>query len=81
MLKISKRLYYEKLDLSDVMDSNKLWNTVKLVFSNDITTRNNITLVGNCKLIISSKQSAKIFYEYFENILLDVGIKAINLGA
>ena len=81
MLKISKRLYYEKLDLSDVMDSNKLWNTVKLVFGNDITTRNNIILVGNCKLIISSKQSAKIFYEYFENILLDVGIKAINLGA
>ena len=30
---------------------------------------------------MSSKQSAKIFYEYFENILVDVDIKAINLGA
>lgn len=30
---------------------------------------------------MSSKQSAKIFYEYFKKILLDVDIKAINLGA
>ena len=47
LLRKAKRDYYENLDLGKVDESKKFWNTVKLVFGNIVTTRNNITLIEN----------------------------------
>ena len=47
LLRKAKRDYYENLDLGKVDESKKFWNTVKLVFGNIVTARNNITLIEN----------------------------------
>ena len=52
LLRKSKRDYYENLDLGKVNDSKKFWNTVKPVFGNKVTTRNNITLIENEKVVL-----------------------------
>ena len=47
LLRMAKRDYYENLELGKVSNSKKFWNTVKLVFGNEVTTRNNNTLIEN----------------------------------
>ena len=53
LLRKAKRDYYENLELGKVNDSKKFWNTVKPVFGNNVTTRNNITLIENEKVVTS----------------------------
>ena len=53
LLRKAKRDYYENLDLGKVNDFMKFSNTVKPVFGNKLTTRNNITLVKNKKVLTS----------------------------
>ena len=72
--------HYEKLiHLSHVMDSKKFWDRVKPVFDNKMKVKN-ITLVENRKLIISEKQLAQTFKEYFVNIVPNIRIRATNLS-
>ena len=47
----------------------KFWNTVKPVFGNKVTTRNNIILIKNEKLVTSEIKVAKIFNMYFVDIV------------
>ena len=39
LLRKAKRDYYENLDLGNVSDSKKFWNTVKPVFGNKVTNK------------------------------------------
>ena len=75
LLRENKRDYYENLDLGN--DSKELWNTVKPVFGNKVTTRNNITLIENEKVVTSEIDLAKIFNKYFVDIVLKLGITPI----
>ena len=52
LLRKAKRDYYENLELGKVNDSKKFWNTVKPFFGNKVTTRNNITLIENEKVVL-----------------------------
>ena len=52
-LRAAKRRYYENIDLGKFNDSKKFWNTVKLVFRNKVTTRNNINLIEKKKVLTS----------------------------
>ena len=63
LLRKGKRDYYENLDLGKVDYSKKFWNTVKPVFANKVTTRNNITLIK--KVVTSEIELAKTFNKYF----------------
>ena len=54
-----KRDYYENLDLGKVNDFMKFSNTVKPVFGNKLTTRNNITLVKNKNVLTSEIELQK----------------------
>ena len=74
----AKRDYYENLELGKVNDSKKFWNTVKPVFRNKVTTRNNITLIENEKVVTSEIELAKIFNKYFVDIVPKLGIKPIS---
>ena len=53
LLRKARRNYYENLELGRVNDSKKFWNAVKPVFGNKVTTRSNITLIGNQKVATS----------------------------
>ena len=61
------------------MDSKKFWDRVKPVFDNKMKAKD-ITLVENRKLIISEKQLAKTFKEYFVDMVPNTRIRAINLS-
>ena len=77
LLRKAKRDYYENLQLGKVNDSKKFWNTVKPVFRNKVTTKNNITLIENEKVVTSEIEQAKIFNKYFVDIVPKLGIKPI----
>ena len=77
LLRKAKRDYYENLELGKVNDSKKFWNTVKPVFGNKVTTRSNITLIDNEKLITSEIELAKIFNKYFVDIVPKLGVKPV----
>ena len=64
LLRKAKRDYYENLELGKVSDSKKFWNTVKSVFGNEVTARNNITLIEN-KKVVTFEIELKIFNKYF----------------
>ena len=64
LLRKARRDYYENLELGKVNDSKKFWNTVKPVFRNKVTTRSNITLIGNKKVVTSKIELAKNFNKY-----------------
>ena len=70
----AKRSYYENLDLKDITDSKKFWATVKPLFSNKIKSTEYITLEENGKIISSDKELARIFNEFFVNIVPNLGI-------
>ena len=53
-----KRDYYKHLDLGKVYDSKKFRSTI---FGNKVTTRNNITLIENKKVVTSEIEFAKTF--------------------
>ena len=67
----------ENLDLGKVNHSKKFWNTVKPVFGNKVTARNNITLTENEKVVTSEIELAKIFNKYFVDVVPKLGIKPV----
>ena len=70
----AKRSYYENLDLKDITDSKKFWATVKPLFSIKIKSTEYITLEENGKIISNDKELARIFNEFFRNIVPNLGI-------
>ena len=77
LLRKAKRDYYENLDLGNVSDSKKFWNTVKPVFGNKVTTRNKITLIENKKVVTSKIELAKTFNKYFVDIVPKLVIRLV----
>ena len=70
----AKRSYYENLDLKEITDSKKFWATVKPLFSNKIKSTEYITLEENVKVTSNDKELARIFNEFFVNIVPNLGI-------
>ena len=62
------------MDLKDITDSKKFWATVKPLFSNKIKSIEYITLGENGKIISDDKDLARIFNEFFINIVHNLGI-------
>ena len=85
IIRTAKRSYHENLDLKDITDSKKFWATVKPLFSSKIKSTEHITLEENGKIISNDKKFARIFNEFFVNIVPNLGIKTnhsflINTG-
>ena len=70
----AKRSYYENLHLKEITDSKKFWATVKPLFSNKIKSTEYITLEENGKIISNDKELARIFNEFFVNMVPNLGI-------
>ena len=62
------------MDLKDITDGKKLWAIVKLLFSNKIKSTKYITLEENGKTISNDKELARIFNEFFVNIVSNLDI-------
>ena len=79
LLRKVKRDYYENVDLGKFNDCKKFWNTVKPIFGNKVTTRNNINSIENKKVVTSEIELAKSFNKYFVDVVLKLGIKPLFL--
>ena len=77
LLRKARRNYYENVELGRVNDSKKFWNAVKPVFGNKVTTRSNITLIENQKVVTFEIELAKIFNKCFVDIVPKLGIKPV----
>ena len=55
-------------------DNKKFWQIVKPLFSNKVTAKTTIKLVENNEMIDDETEIAKLFNEYFVNIVKKLGI-------
>ena len=78
LLRKARRNFYENLELGRVNGSNKFWNAVKSVLGNKVTTRRNIFLIENKKVVTSEIELAKTFNKYFVDIVPKLGIKLVT---
>ena len=53
----------------------QFWNTVKPIFGNKVTTRNNNTLIENKKVVTSEIELTKTFNKYFVDVVPKLAIK------
>ena len=76
MTRKAKRNDYKPVDLNNVCDNKKFGANVKLFFSNEMKSVENIVLSENGKLIKDEEEVANIFNYFFVNIVPNLGIRA-----
>ena len=74
LYKKAKKDYYENIDISNVTDSNKFWNTLRPIFGSKIKSENSITSVEGTKIIQEEGELAKTFNEFVASIVKNLGI-------
>ena len=74
LLKKAKKDHFANLDTKSVTYSKKFWQNVKPLSSNKVKAKTVIKLVENDAVIVDESEIAKIFNEYFVNIVKKVGI-------
>ena len=65
LYKKERKNYYESLDMNNLTDNKKFWDTIKPIFSNKAKGSSNITLVEDKKLITSEKDVAETLNKHF----------------
>ena len=68
-MKKVKKYNFANLDLNSVLDNRKFWQNVKPLFSNKVKAKTAIILIENDEMIDNEIKIAKIFNEYFVNIV------------
>ena len=68
LLRKTKRSYFEQINIKDISDNKKFWNTIKPFFSNKGLNSNKLMLIENDKLISEEPLLARTMNEYFTNI-------------
>ena len=71
----AKRNDYKPVDLNNVCDNKKFGANVKLFFSNEMKSVENIVLSENGKLIKDEEEVANIFNDFFVNIVPNLGVR------
>ena len=74
LIRKAKRDYYDNLHLGKVNNPRKFWKTVKRIFGNKITARNNITLIENKNVLTSEIELTKNFNKYLVDIFPNLAI-------
>ena len=68
-MKKVKKYNFANLDLNSVLDNRKFWQNVKPLFSNKVKAKPTIILIESDEMIDNEIKIAKIFNEYFVNIV------------
>ena len=74
LLKKAKKDHFSNFDIKSVADNKKFWQTVKPLSSNKVKAKTVVKLVENDTMIDDESEIAKIFNEYFVNIVKKLGI-------
>ena len=72
--KRTKRNHYDNLDLKNITDNTKFWNTLCPLFSDKGGVRDKIVLVENSEIISEKKEVAETFNTYFASSSDSLGI-------
>ena len=72
--KKAKKDHFANLDVNSVLDNRNFWQNVKPLFSNKAKAKTTIKLIENDEMIDNEIEIAKIFKEYFANIVKNLGI-------
>ena len=74
LYKRERKRYYSKLNLNNINDNKKFWNTMKPLFSDKGGIKDNIVLVEGNKIISEDIDVAHVFNTFFENAVDSLGI-------
>ena len=72
MKRLKKR--FVNPDVNSISDNKKFWQIVKPLFSNKVKVKTTIKLVENNQMIDDEIETAKLFNEYFVNIVKKSGL-------
>ena len=75
LLKREKKKYFSNLNLKNITDNKKFWNTVKPLFSNYNGGSRKITLIEDDKIISNDDEVAKTFNQFFVD-----SVKSLNIA-
>ena len=67
--KTNKKDHFANIDVNSVLDNRTFWQNVKLLFVNKVQVKPTIKLVKNDEMIDNKTKIAKIYNEYFVNIV------------
>ena len=65
LYKKERKNYYESLDMKNLTDNKKFWDTIKPIFSNKAKGSSNITLIEDKKLLTSEKDVTETLNNHF----------------
>ena len=74
LLRKSKRFYFENFNVKLVRDNKKFWKNVASLFSNEIKSKERITLIENENIISNDKKVAETSHKFFSNV-----VKCLNI--
>ena len=80
LYKRERKRYYSNLNLSNITDNKKFWNTVKPLFSEKGRGKKNIILVNGDKIISDDLEIAQTFNDFFKHSINALDIQEINFS-
>ena len=74
LYKRERKKYYYKLNLNNINDNKKFWNTMKPLFSDKGGAKDNIVLVEDNKMISGDTEVAQAFNTFFKTSVNSLGM-------
>ena len=75
LYKRERKKYFSNLNLNNITDNKKFWNTVKPLFSEKGGGKENIVLVNGNKIISDDLEVAQTFNDFFKNSVNSLDIQ------
>ena len=79
LIRKGKKENYGSLDVKDITDNQKIWKTIKPLFSDKSKSRRTITLVEDVRTEYDHKKIADIFNNYFANVATSLEIPEFDI--
>ena len=74
LFRTEKRNFYKNLDISQITDNQKFWNTVKPFISNKNKAKAKITLIEDERIISKDEEVAETLNDYFVTVTDSLGL-------
>ena len=75
LYKKERKKYYANININNIKDNKKFWQTVKPLFSNKEQNSKKITLVNNGDIVSEDMEVSEAFNSFFTNT-----VKSLNIG-
>ena len=77
-MRTAKKLYFNNLNIKEVVDNRSFWKTVSPLFSTKCLKCDKIILNENDKCVSTDGELCQIFCDYFSNIISELQILGIS---